>query len=155
MVHALAEQEPILQDDPAAPVDWSGATNRLNAGISGRKVRQLELFAISPNVVFRMNVCSAALTNWYDYRLTLRGGAAATAAASLPRVLRAEQVHASGQPADLRWGCLVLDGENKQLFAIYCDDSGTNGVVNGACVRFTTRTFRDWAQGLIAPVYGL
>ena len=156
-IHGSAAREPelmqILNDDPTVPVDWPASTNRLAAAVATRSLDQVDLFAISPLKVFRMNVSSAALTNWFDYRLTLRDGAGNRVHAGLTAALRAEQPQASGQVADLRWGCVVTARDGRTVLSIACDEAGTNGVVNGACVRFTSRAFRDWAQSLLVSVY--
>jgi hypothetical protein len=141
-----------VQDDPEKKVNFNAAVEQLDQQWKAVRVKKIEIMHIPTNRMCLGNVSSSRMDVSYGYKLIVRDPESSELMKELMGVLRNVSADWSGELADIRWGLVFYDLEDRRLFSIYLDRTGHNGVVNGACVNIRSDALRKWAEKTLGSV---
>jgi hypothetical protein len=142
----------VTQDDPHLKVDIDAAKAKLREAVETGVIRTLEVMHVSTGKVFRVNVSSSLIESVFDYNLVERSKNGSHRNSLCVAVEQSHMIQ-SGEVADLRWGAVLYDETGNRIFSIYFDETGERGVMNGACVSYTSHHLRKWAMSNFGSIF--
>ena len=142
-----------VQDDTTKQINFANATALLRQFWKTGDVSRIEVMHVPTNRMYSINVSSSMVDAICTFKLIVRDPKDSMFGRELVATINKVAAAKSEKLADLRWGCVFYTGKNEPVFAIYFDQTGRKGVVNGACVEFDSDVLQKWANSSCRKIF--
>jgi len=121
--------------------------------VAPEQVQRVEILYFPERVLVRAALSPERLEQLYRYKLEIRDVRESAEWQRLPSLLRETSVKPSGHAYDHRTAVLLFDKDGRRIAAVYFDQFGTGGTINGESGRISGGIYR-WAKSLLKGVAG-
>lgn len=111
--------------------------------LNSDKVSRIEILQIPPRILYRTRVTPEVLEKDYYFKLTMRYVHDSDQFGRLVSGLKSMSVEPRSKPADLRWGVVFYSRDDTRIGALYFDQTGKDGAVDGTPVSFDGTLFKS------------
>jgi hypothetical protein len=133
----------ISNDDPSKKIDIKKAVGELARAWANDAVARLVVLHIPTNRYYPVSVSTGQIEAHPAYSLAIEDAKSSEIAKQFMTTLGKLKLTPANQVADLRWGLIFCEHNNDRILSIYCDATGQRGVLNGACVDFSSDAMKS------------
>lgn len=121
--------------------------------VTPEQIQRVEILYFPERVLVRAALSPERLEQLYRYKLEIRDVRESAEWQPLLPLLRETSVTPSGHSYDHRTAVLLFDKDGRRIAAVYFDQFGTGGTINGESGTISGGIYR-WAKSLLKGVAG-
>jgi hypothetical protein len=121
--------------------------------VTPEQIQRVEILYFPERILVRAALSPERLEQLYQYKFEIRDIRESVEWQRLLPLLRETSVTPSGHSYDHRTAVLLFDNDGRRIAAVYFDQFGTGGTINGESGTISGGIYR-WAKSLLKGVVG-